>query len=1276
MDGRDLTVEIKSPAGIENNIPYRIDGNILIMTYYGYEQKRTGEYSITLWEKKGKPGQNVVDVIRAFELVRTSQEENDFVGGDLQIESVDLGTENFDILTEGGYRAINIDTLQAEALGDSVNIKGKTYSNESFTITLPKANLDSAGVMSADDKHTLQEHGNRIAQINTTLDEHTESINARITTDRISDGAVTIDKLEHSIQSLLTNISKNASFAGIATPTTNPGTPEGPVFYIASTAGNYSNFGGIEISQNELAILYKLSNSWSSYIIQLGTEVIFDVSARFPTGGTGGTDNYTIETAIAAVPNDLQLNVRYLTFKTSDTERELWQFNSIRTASISYFKDVKKWYKMRPSMFHELEWNKVANQTRVKVPIYERTSGMIIHYTDDNNNSVYELYVGENNKDGEAYYNNFIQLYTSSQVDSKVSYNTAPIFAKGDFANAIKELYIDKYEDGAIYQITRLIVGDNYQNGLIWINKQGDSTDYSVVNKKNLGGIDGGIVEVKSADGLFHAYLIIDWSKITYGYNEKITMVISNAAKVMENSPTIYAKLNLTSIATQAAIGAGLKNKLYNEAENIVFEDLTEQAGDENYTYNNIGLVHKATKQESFNVIKVGLLKLSTQAVTSGSLIVKKGASISKDGGTIIKQVDNFSNSELPQSGLYEVQLGQDVTLEEGEYLWIYYTGNNVTIRVWKSNNEKGTRIGMYFQGSINTHKYCTAFTLLQSKGDIVDIQERLSSVEETLGIGGDDTKLNSPLVTLPEDLYVITGREQTFYFNEFVYGIESNVDNTLLNYNIGSRISPSGLGNKCVATKEGFTIYTKTSGEYTITVSIYDYYNNLLTQKICTLHSVDAPVVSERSILMLGDSWTDINNANKGYTPYLNAALKEMGITAKFIGTRDAGTSGLKHEGIGGYAWTTFASSPKTVRFKFFVDSMPSISGDDIYSNNGSTYKLYEKGSNYLTLSRQSGSTEPSGNTLIRTSGTGDETITFTSWTIGGGNPLWNTVTNKLDFTHYRQDLCGLSTPLDICNIQLGVNDSFGNLKTTKAEWGDTLQAASQIIDAILADSPNCKIIVNLVGMDCPSPTGWSSLNGLVDSKRGYQLNCYYLRTYINDLIKSREDYNTNVFIGQSVLGINRWYGYGYVDNRYRYFKVDTDSMSSEDLEKLKNFDFQQRSVWVYTDVEHKEFQAHYYDARGYLVCKEQQGFASWDKHEQEFVNVKSVPQNTVPEAGNLTKGGGSASVDFPVVPYTACYIENNNSKEHWFMNATHPYDLGYRQMAYCLAHQIAILL
>lgn len=74
-------------------------------------------------------------------------------------------------------------------------------------------------------------------------------------TDRIADGAVTFNKLYPDLQSLITNISKNYVFAGIATPTTNPGTPDGPVFYIATEAGIYSNFGGISVAVEEVAIL-------------------------------------------------------------------------------------------------------------------------------------------------------------------------------------------------------------------------------------------------------------------------------------------------------------------------------------------------------------------------------------------------------------------------------------------------------------------------------------------------------------------------------------------------------------------------------------------------------------------------------------------------------------------------------------------------------------------------------------------------------------------------------------------------------------------------------------------------------------------------------------------------------------------------------------------------------------------------------------------------------------------------------------------------------------
>lgn len=47
-------------------------------------------------------------------------------------------------------------------------------------------------------------------------------------------------------------------FAGVATldPATNPGTPDAKVFYVANGKGTYTNFGGIEVTEDEVVILY------------------------------------------------------------------------------------------------------------------------------------------------------------------------------------------------------------------------------------------------------------------------------------------------------------------------------------------------------------------------------------------------------------------------------------------------------------------------------------------------------------------------------------------------------------------------------------------------------------------------------------------------------------------------------------------------------------------------------------------------------------------------------------------------------------------------------------------------------------------------------------------------------------------------------------------------------------------------------------------------------------------------------------------------------------
>lgn len=71
------------------------------------------------------------------------------------------------------------------------------------------------------------------------------------------------DSSNKSLEDILKPLTENATFAGVATPTTNPGVPDGPVFYFASQSGTYSNFNGIELNQG-LSILIWNGSLWES----------------------------------------------------------------------------------------------------------------------------------------------------------------------------------------------------------------------------------------------------------------------------------------------------------------------------------------------------------------------------------------------------------------------------------------------------------------------------------------------------------------------------------------------------------------------------------------------------------------------------------------------------------------------------------------------------------------------------------------------------------------------------------------------------------------------------------------------------------------------------------------------------------------------------------------------------------------------------------------------------------------------------------------------------
>lgn len=60
---------------------------------------------------------------------------------------------------------------------------------------------------------------------------------------------ITGQVMQNTLLNIISTIGANATFAGIATPDTAPGTPDQNVFYLAGTPGIYSNFGGYVLTE-------------------------------------------------------------------------------------------------------------------------------------------------------------------------------------------------------------------------------------------------------------------------------------------------------------------------------------------------------------------------------------------------------------------------------------------------------------------------------------------------------------------------------------------------------------------------------------------------------------------------------------------------------------------------------------------------------------------------------------------------------------------------------------------------------------------------------------------------------------------------------------------------------------------------------------------------------------------------------------------------------------------------------------------------------------------
>lgn len=76
------------------------------------------------------------------------------------------------------------------------------------------------------------------------------------------EGEVTAAMVKDALNAMVNSLGAKYQIAGVATPATNPGTPDYNVVYLAATAGRYTNFGNLNVAEREIAIL-KWVGTWT-----------------------------------------------------------------------------------------------------------------------------------------------------------------------------------------------------------------------------------------------------------------------------------------------------------------------------------------------------------------------------------------------------------------------------------------------------------------------------------------------------------------------------------------------------------------------------------------------------------------------------------------------------------------------------------------------------------------------------------------------------------------------------------------------------------------------------------------------------------------------------------------------------------------------------------------------------------------------------------------------------------------------------------------------------
>ncbi len=494
-----------------------------------------------------------------------------------------------------------------------------------------------------------------------------------------------------------------------------------------------------------------------------------------------------------------------------------------------------------------------------------------------------------------------------------------------------------------------------------------------------------------------------------------------------------------------------------------------------NVGYWGVGQCQQMSQKVMFDKVEIAAFTKQNIGTVTARVYKGTGFNDAPDAMTLLHTVDIPASEFNKVDGAFQIiRLPNPVRAAANEYIHVYlHATNDNNIAIRCFLVDTTGPARNRFKFKSTNVGWNVAWT--NSSAALYATAFRLSLVDNTLEQRIDKLEKRSPRIILPSKLTAIVGTELSVYYDAIVLGKDYGLS--------GSQEYTVNISCAKGVVRSRYWRVTPVSGDigtHSFTVVVYDRNHTEVARKVGSLVIKDkVNPATAKNYLQCGDSTSA--------DPYVRWAIGER------MATLTGGTAPLAVGSLAS-AGVVIGGTPTTVPAQ---------------------YNKHEARGGWKWLDFATDGQAATQPPL--------------------GNPFWNTGTGQLDFTNYRANI-GLATQFDVFSLDLGINDMRTGTYLTDVQIRAVIDYAKTIITAVLADSPACKILVNLPLTIRNTP--------VIYGMEPYIVNMWRLREFIISDFDNGA-YHAQVSVGQSGICVDRYFGY----------RLQTDAAGSRYTETETNF-------------------------------------------------------------------------------------------------------------------------